>query len=462
MVSRAPLGALLVTLLLLPAAQATPPLDWPQRMVGATAAAGLDGEGIVVAVLDSGIDHTHPDLLGTFWSNPADPPNGQDDDRNGLTDDSDGWDFCNKAPLRRVPGFYHGTFVAGVLAGRDGDGGVRGAAPGVRIMDVQVYCDDNDFPEQDDPVLGRDSLRSGLAYAIQHGADVILMSLQGWDDQAPGVVAGLLPADEEFQAAYDAGIVVVGAAGNLGRPRPEQPGDGPHVLTVGATTGCGYRHGFSNHGPGIDLWAPGRAYGPLLGGGHGWDAGTSFAAPLVAGAAALLMQKEPGLGPDEVLRRLVDNAAPSADGPMLDLHGLLGIGRAPGDANLGLVGGTAVGNGHHVQYAWRGDEPTLLDLRTPGTGKWCYNLADPADADDPFVVRPERFDGVEVQARALGPTWAGEWLNKTFTFDRDKEPAASRPVIVPAGDEGSALAPAPWFLAPLALALALAWLRRRD
>lgn len=460
----AAVGALLVA----QGAAAAPARDWPQQMVGATAAAGLDGSGIVVAVLDSGIDHTHPDLAGRFWSNPLDPPNDRDDDLNGLVDDSNGWDYCHDDAPREVPGYFHGTFVAGVLAGTGAGGGVRGAAPGVQIMDVQVYCDNDEYPATNpqptspQDYMDRDSLRAGLKYAIDHGADVIVMSLQLWADQPEGFVAALLPTDEEFQAAHDAGIVLVGAAGNRGQAGPEQPGAQPHVLTVGATTGCGFRHGFSNFGPGIDIWAPGRAYGPVFGGGHAWKAGTSFAAPLVAGAAALLLQKEPGLGPDEVAARLIGAAAPSEDGPVLDLHGLLGIERAAGSARLDLVGATAVDGPHYLQYQARGDEASLLDIRAEGYGAWCKNLADDDPANETFYVAPSQDEALQVGARLLGATWQGPWLNRTFTYDGDATPAGPRPVLVHGAPEpgGPGKAPLPWALAPLALALAAARRRR--
>lgn len=440
-------------------AQAVPGKDWPQRMVGATAETGRDGTGIVVAVLDSGIDHTHPDLAGKFWSNPAETANGLDDDLDGRTDDLDGWDFCNDAPPRQRPGFGHGTLVAGVLAAQGVAGGVRGAAPGVRLMDVQVYCDDNEYPTPD-AFLGRDSLRQGLRYAIDHGADIILMSLQLWEDQDPGLVAGLFPTAEEFQAAHDAGIVVVGAAGNFGDLGPQAPGNQPHVLTVGATTGCGFRHGFSNHGVGVDLWAPGRAHAPSLGGGHEWVAGTSFAAPLVAGAAALLLEAEPDLAPDAVASRLLAFARPSEDGPLLDLHGLLAPAPLSGSARLAFRGPTAVHGPHYLQYVSHGDEPSLLQVGADGYGRYCFNLADDLE-DRTYAVGPGEDERLQVAARAFGPTWAGPWLNRTITYDGDAEPNEERPVWVDGGreDAGESSAkpiPSHWLLGLLGIAVALA------
>jgi len=287
------------------------------------------------------------------------------------------------------------------------------------------------------------------------------MSLQMWRDSPSGFVAALLEAGEEFEAAHDAGILLVGAAGNLGAAGAEQPGAMPHVLTVGATTGCGFRHGFSNHGPSVDLWAPGRAYGAVLGGGHRWEAGTSFATPLVAGAAALLLQKEPGLSPDEVAARLVGAAVPSEDGPALAVHGLFGVPRPEGNARLDLVGPTDVGGRHHLQYHATGSEADLLELDVEGSGGWCLNLADPESAQ--FYVEPGPQAPLSLGARPHGATWQGEWANATFRH-RDGAPAAGlRPVLAPAsGDAGAGReAPVGGWMALGALALA-AFGRRRD
>ncbi len=409
--------------------------DWAQRMVG-VAGSDLDGSGLVAAVLDSGLDHNHPALRGKFWQNPADPPNGLDDDLNGLTDDVDGWDYCHDAPPRATPGFGHGTFVAGILAG-SGDGGARGVAPGLKLMDIQVYCDDDQFPANNGP-LDRDSLRQGLRYAVDHGADLIVLSLQGWQDQGSEPVAGLLDmaqsAQEEFQRAHDAGILVIGAAGNEGSLGPSQPGAETGVLTIGATSGCGYRESFSNWGPDVDLWAPDRQVGPKLGGGYKWDWGTSFATPLVAGAAALLKQKEPDLTPDALATRLEGAAAPSHDGPVLDVHSLLGTQREAGMATLELLTPQEVGGPSYVQYAAHGSTPDLIHLRIEGVNEWCVNLADPGGGNFTFYVDPRPDHPIVLAARAVGPDWQGPWLNTSFTF-RDGAPIlAPRAIVVQVGD----------------------------
>jgi len=402
---------------------------------------GIDGRGVVVAVLDSGFQHDHADWSSRAWTNTAEVPgNGIDDDLNGYADDVHGWDMCHDAPARVRPGFFHGTFVAGVL-GADGRemGGMMGIAPGVTMMDVQVFCDDDTYPQREG-VLAIDIVREGIRYATAMGADIISMSLQKWPDQAPGLLAGLLSLEEEFQVAHDAGIVLVGAAGNLGEAGPSSPGDMPHVLTVGATTGCGFRHDFSNHGPGIDLWAPGSAVSAMLGGGYEWAAGTSFATPMVAGAAALLLQQEPELAPDDVVARLLAAATASEDGPAMDLHDVFQVPRAATPPAPEYLGPTTVGALQFLQFRNVTPLPPLLGLAFPGVGAWCLRTAEP---DVSFYVAPEGLpEPLRFGARFHNGR-ASAWENVTLAYDPAVASSQQLPLLAdveagPGGDEAAA------------------------
>jgi len=381
---------------------------------------GVDGRGVTVAVLDSGIQKRHAGLQG-FWRNPGEVPgNGLDDDLNGYADDVSGWDMCHDAPARDDPPWWHGTFVAGVLRA-DGRGGPLGIAPGVELMDLQVFCDDDTHPERD-PVLQTDALREGIRYAVDNGADIISISMQAWPDFGHSLPEDLLGVRDEFEHAEASGVLLVAAAGNTGASGPESPGDMPHVFTIGATTGCGFRHGFSNHGPGVDLWAPGRALS-LRDGEPVWEAGTSFATPMVAGSAALLLQREPGLAPEEVRQRLLAAAGTSEDGPVLDMHDVFGTAAAPSPGSIRLVGPEQVPDPHYIQ--WTGDAAPLLEIRVQGAGAWCYRTD--GIAEETFLVRTA--DGpVDVSARLHDGRQAGPWTQVRLVHDPDAPAASPRPL----------------------------------
>ncbi len=402
--------------------------QWPLELVGARGLPekGIDGSGIVVAVLDSGFDHGHPDFSGRVWINEDEVPgNLIDDDLNGYIDDTEGWDACNDAPARASPPFHHGTFVAGIIGadGRSHDG-VLGVAPGATLMDIQVFCDDNDYPSGEG-TLDPDSVREGIHYAIDNGAHVIHMSLQLWRDEGPGTVNELLRLTgvrEAFERAHEANILVVVAAGNQGQAGVTSPADQPHVFVVGATTGCGFRHGFSNYGEGVHIWAPGRALSTTPGG-YGWDAGTSFAAPLVSGAAALMLQAEPGLAPDELRDRLLASATASEDGPVLDLRPLFGAPAPKAPGTLYHPEPTAVGATHYVQFQARTGAP-LLHVSVPGVNQWCLDTT----RGQSFFVQPTASAPVTVAAR-LHSAASGPWLETQFTYDPKLPSNQQRPAL---------------------------------
>lgn len=140
---------------------------WHLNSVNAPAAwlMGFRGQGMVVAVLDSGVDRNHPDLADHIWSNPGETPaNGIDDDLNGFVDDTWGWDFAanDNSPIPNAANEAHGTYCAGCVAGDGTAGNATGVAPDALIMACKV----NTWSENID----------GIQYAIENGADVITMS----------------------------------------------------------------------------------------------------------------------------------------------------------------------------------------------------------------------------------------------------------------------------------------------
>lgn len=226
---------------------------------------------LTIAVLDTGVDLTHPDLVGNLVT-------GQNM-------------FDNKKPPQDDHG--HGTMVAGIIASTGKDrSGYEGILPKVNIMPIKVMLAD-----------GRgDSLKvsQGIRYAVDNGADIISLSL-----------ADILYSKkmrEEVEYAESKGVLVVAVTGNGGN-RVEYPAAYPTVLAVGAIDQYGNTAAYSNYGPEVDVVAPGsRIYAPKLGGGYITSTGTSMAGPQVVGLAALIMSKYPDYTPADI-RNLIRYSA---------------------------------------------------------------------------------------------------------------------------------------------------------
>jgi subtilisin family serine protease len=271
------------------------------------------GAGVVVAIIDTGVDRGHADLATNMWTNPGETPgNGLDDDGNGFIDDVLGWDFRDDdADPKDQHG--HGTHVAGTAAGLGNDGfGIAGMAWGARIMAVRGLGSDG---------FGYDSeLAEAIVYAAANGADVLNAS---W-----GGVGTSTVLHDAVQTARSLGAVVVAAAGNDGGNADVHfPSAFPEVIAVGATRFDDTIASFSNFGtvlsvsaPGVDvLSARGASSGPVggqaVGASHLRLSGTSMATPHVAGLAAVLLSAMPGLTADEVRWHLELNAdQPGAPG----------------------------------------------------------------------------------------------------------------------------------------------------
>jgi subtilisin family serine protease len=322
-----PLTALLATLALsagaataAPAQAASDPLlpeQWALSTPSATGAAEAwtqsTGSGVVVAVLDSGVQFDHPDLADNLWTNPGEVPgNGVDDDRNGFVDDVHGANIVTPgAPAADDEG--HGTHVAGIIAAQAGNGeGGAGIAPGARIMSVKVL---------DANRAGNSSLLArGIRYAVDEGARILNISLNG-DGTSPDLDAALAYAN-------DKGATLVTSAGNNSRDidlRPSYPASStvPAVLTVTATQEDGGLLSIANRGlNSVDLAAPGAMImSTARGSRYELRQGTSMAAPFVAGSLALLAAARPDLSQPALRDALVK----SAPRPGV-LAGLLGSG----------------------------------------------------------------------------------------------------------------------------------------
>ncbi|HTL99979.1 MAG TPA: S8 family serine peptidase, partial [Candidatus Omnitrophota bacterium] len=243
---------------------------------------------VVVAIVDTGMDLTHPDLDTNLYTNPAEiPGNGLDDDGNGLVDDVHGFDFANfDADPSDDNG--HGTHVAGTIGAHGDNGiGVAGVVWHVRLLPLK-FLDAGGTGTTADAV-------DCVDYAVLAGASVINASW-GSPERAQSLELAIQGANEE-------GVLFVAAAGNTGSNNdtfgsypasfPE-----PNVIAVGASSRTDDRASFSNFGVnGVDLFAPGvQILSTLPRGLYGLNSGTSMAAPHVTGALALLKSRFPGMG----------------------------------------------------------------------------------------------------------------------------------------------------------------------
>lgn len=246
------------------------------------------GKGVVVAVVDSGVRATHPDLKGQVLDG-SDMP--AEYDRSHGKEDGRG----------------HGTGVAGLIAARGGGPShALGIAPGAKILPVQVALDS--------PLGGGGGVREAIRWATDHGAKVINLSLSVKGDDEELV--------EAVRYAQSKDVVLVAAGGNAAKaPTIEPPANLPGVIAVSATQRNGTFWSGSTRGPQLALSAPGTEIYTTHIEGHGFDpwgyqlipGGTSASAPIVAGAAALIRSKFPDMKAPDVINRLIataDDAGP--------------------------------------------------------------------------------------------------------------------------------------------------------
>ena len=249
------------------------------------------GDDLTIAVIDTGVDLDHPDLVSKLWVNADEiPDNGLDDGGNGYVDDSCGWDFVND-DAEPQDDYWHGTHVAGIAAADTDNGqGVAGVSWGARIMPLKALNASGDGNYAD--------LASAIVYAADNGARILNLSLGGEDHSAA--------LAEAVGYARERGCLIVAAAGNeSGAVLYPAANDG--VLAVVATTRWDGRWCRSNYGPEVDAAAPGAdIYSTTLNGTYLSASGTSAAAPHVSGLAALVWSVRPDLTNDDVARVITE------------------------------------------------------------------------------------------------------------------------------------------------------------
>lgn len=244
---------------------------------------------VIVAVIDSGVDYFHADLRGNIAVNAPHAP--------GYSGDLYGWDFYHERP-NAYDDLGHGTHCAGVIAAENNGIGVRGIAPGVKILPVK-FLGPTGSGDTADAVRAID-------YAVARGARILSNSWGG------GGYSPLL--NDAIQRAINQGVIFVAAAGNEAKNNDivsNYPANYSGVVSVGSSDAIDYRSSFSNYGKStVEIFAPGTSiFSTYPGGRYQVMSGTSMATPQVAGAFALARSVKPSITRDEAVTALCDSAS---------------------------------------------------------------------------------------------------------------------------------------------------------
>ena len=249
---------------------------------------------VIIGILDVyGIQTNHEDLADNMWINKGEiPDDGIDNDDNGYVDDIHGWNFWTNNNGQSSPWYtnYHATSVAGISAASTNNSiGVAGVCQQCKILTLRM----------------RNSIQTvpALFYAFDNGAKVINMSFGSYYENDPIL-------DKAFDYLYENNIVLIASAGNDNTDTAHYPSGHPHVLSIAATNIDNNSTDFTNYGLDVDLAAPGEdiyttfMYEGDKGTKYAYMDGTSVAAPIVSGAAGLLLSKYPNLKTEDIYNTL--------------------------------------------------------------------------------------------------------------------------------------------------------------
>lgn len=281
-------------------------------------------DSVLIGIIDTGVDPLHEDLSSAMFMNPGETgidsignnksANGIDDDRNGFVDDWQGWDFASgidpvKGDNRAVPGHLHGTHVAGIACAiTNNKKGIAGIARNHRILPVKVGYDDSNSVN----VTGG---YEGMLYAAMMGADIINCS---W-----GSPTSSIAEQEIVNEVLQLGSVIIGGAGNDQSDMAFYPASYRGVVSVAAIGPDTLKAGYSNAHGTVDISAPGSfIYSTVLNNGYGYSSGTSMAAPIVSGVAALVKSLNPARSNEQIAGMLKSSAVDISSQNPLHAKGL--------------------------------------------------------------------------------------------------------------------------------------------
>lgn len=347
--------------------------QWYLTKIGAQAAwdYSTGSTAVKVAVVDEGVEITHPDLASNIWTNPGEIPNNNiDDDGNGYVDDVNGYDVADNDNNATPPtsSFNHGTLVSGVVsASTNNNIGIASIGYKVKIIPVKVA------KVASSAAYGF----QGIIYAVAAGARIINCSWSGTTKSSAG--------QDVVNYAINNGCLIVGSAGNAGNSTLVYPASYNGVISVAASESADKKASWSSYGDSVDVTAPGQGiYTTNVGGGYTYVNGTSFSSPLVAGLCGLMLSLNPNLSNADIEKCLKDNADNiNAQNP--SYIGKLGAGRINAANTMQCVGATLLRKPTadfiaNYTTVTAGGSVVFTDksLYTPTTWSWSFSGGTPA------------------------------------------------------------------------------------